>query len=94
VHHEGHHEEDEMTEFQQRLDKGMVLIDQPAPTKHARLMPVVFPELPEAAAVEMHGVVPRGPALELTQDAHIHRGTDADADEAAQRWRRLRKGRF
>ena len=37
-----------------RIDKGMVPIAQPSPVKHARLMPLVFPELPEAAAVEMY----------------------------------------
>jgi hypothetical protein len=42
-----------MTEIQ-RIDKGMVAIPPVSPTKHARLMPVVFPDLPEAAAVEMY----------------------------------------
>ena len=55
-----------------RIDKGMiVLTPQPTAALHARLMAQVFPELPEAAAVEMGGEVRKTVPLSLYPDEYV-----------------------
>jgi hypothetical protein len=64
----------------ERLDKGMVAIDPVSPVKHARLMPLVFPELAEAAAADMGAPVPVGPRPLLALDTHAAEAVDRDYD--------------
>lgn len=62
----------------ERLDKGMLAIDPVSPVKHARLMPQVFPELREAAAVDMGAAVATMPTLIGMRQAPVLDRDDKD----------------